>query len=75
MPRKVRKIRRKPGQKRNMYFTADTQAAIVKYQNAETDEEKQELYLKEIYPAFDKLVENLIFVYGFKTSYDTFTET
>ena len=40
MPRKVRKIRRKPGQKRNMYFTADTQAAIVKYQNAETDEEK-----------------------------------
>ena len=45
MPRKVRKIRRKPGQKRNMYFTADTQAAIVKYQNAETDEEKQDLYL------------------------------
>tara|TARA_A100001011_G_C14146565_1_gene772131 strand:- start:318 stop:1052 length:735 start_codon:yes stop_codon:yes gene_type:complete len=74
MPRKVRKIRRKPGQKRNMYFTADTQEAIVKYQNAETDEEKQALYLKEIYPAFDKLVENLIFVYGFKTSYDTFTE-
>ena len=74
MPRKVKKIRRRPGQKRNMYFTMETQEAIVNYQNAETDDEKQKLYLSAIQPAFDKLVENLIFVYGFKTSYDTFNE-
>ena len=75
MTRKVKKkIRRRPGQKRNMYFTEDTQAAIVKYQTTEKTEEKQAIYLKDIQPAFDKLVENLIFVYGFKTSYDTFAE-
>lgn len=75
MTRKVKKkIRRRPGQKRNMYFTMETQEAIVKYQTAEGVEEKQSIYLKDIQPAFDKLVENLIFVYGFKTSYDTFAE-
>ena len=36
MTRKVKKkIRRRPGQKRNMYFTMETQEAIVKYQTAE----------------------------------------
>lgn len=75
MSRKVkRKIRRRPGQKRNMYFTAETQDAIVQYQQAEDTEEKQKVYLEKIQPAFDKLVENLIFVYGFKTPYDTFAE-
>lgn len=74
MPRKIKKIRRRPGQKRNMYFTAETQEAIVKYQNEEELKVRQKVYLDAIQPAFDKLVENLIFVYGFKTSYDTFTE-
>ena len=36
-----RKIRRKPGVKRNMYFNSDTQDAILKYQESECDTEKK----------------------------------
>jgi len=62
-----RKIsRRKPGQKISNYFTMDTQASIIKYQEAKTKSEKEQIYVKEILPAFDSLVENLINVYGFK---------
>jgi len=64
-----RKIRRKPGQPRNMYFTKETGESIVKYCKSEDLEERQTIYQKEILPAFDKLSENLIFVYGFKSPY------
>lgn len=66
-----RKIRRRPGVKRNMYFTKDTQASIEKYKSLpeEASDEKIQIYQKEILPAFDKLSENLIFVYGFKSPY------
>ena len=66
MKKKVtrRRIKRKPG-KSKLYFTAQTQEAIEKFQGAETQEEKEELYTKEIMPAFDKLAENLILIYGF----------
>ena len=69
-----KKIRRNPGVKRNMYFNADTQASIVKYQNSECETEKKKVYEKEILPAYEKLVENLIFVYGFKSAYVPFEE-
>ena len=70
-----RKIRRKRGSgPRNMYFTMDTQEHIVQYQNAEDPEERKAIYIKGIQPAFDKLVENLIFVYGFKSPYDSFND-
>jgi hypothetical protein len=51
-----------------------TQAAIVKYQGLECAEEKKVLYVAEILPAFNKLSENLIFVYGFKSSFSSFEE-
>jgi len=69
-----KKIRRKPGVKRNMYFNKDTQASILKYQDSECHEDKKKIYKSEIFAAFDKLCENLIFVYGFKSSYSTFDE-
>lgn len=65
--KKKRVIRRRPGVKRNMYFNADTQASIVKYQGCTDEKEKNEIYEKEILPALDKLAENLIFIYGFMT--------
>jgi DNA-directed RNA polymerase specialized sigma24 family protein len=52
----------------------ETQAAIVQYQNLTVEEEKNDLYVKDIYPAFSKLSENLIFVYGFKSPYALFEE-
>ena len=70
-----RKIRRKRGSgPRNMYFTMETQEHIVQYQNSEDPEQKKEIYIKGIQPAFDKLVENLIFVYGFNSPYDSFQD-
>jgi len=68
------KIRRNPGKPRNMYFNKDTQAAIVKYQETEVQKDKLSLYEKEILPAFMKLSENLIFVYGFNSPYALFDE-
>ena len=61
----IRKGRRKLKRKGNQptlvnYFTAETQARIIDYQN-ETDPDKKKLiYIKDIMPAFDSLIENLI---------------
>ena len=61
--RRRRRIKRSktPGKH---YFTAETQDAIEKFQKAESNEEKSSLYTKDIMPAFDKLAENLILIYG-----------
>ena len=69
--KKKKIIRRKPGQKRNMYFTKETQAAIEEYQQ-EPDRSKREVIYKErISSAFEQLAESLIYVYGFKSPYET----
>jgi hypothetical protein len=49
------------------YFTRDTDRAIERFQSAEIDEEKHKIFNEEIRPAFEKLIENLIYVYGFYT--------
>ena len=69
-----KKIRRNRGTPRNMYFGMDTQESIIEYQKCEDQEKKKDIYIKGIYPAFSKLVENLIFVYGFNSAYDTFED-
>lgn len=68
-----RKIqRRKPGTKGSgNYFTMETQASIVKYQGEDDPATKEKIYVTEILPAYDSLVENLINVYGFKVVYET----
>jgi hypothetical protein len=63
-----RKIKRRRRGKSNMYFTAETQEAIQEYQNSEDHKKNEEIYNKQIKPAFDKLVENLIYVYGFQNA-------
>jgi hypothetical protein len=49
------------------YFTKDTDRSIEAFQAATTDAEKHEIFDKQIRPAFEKLIENLIYVYGFYT--------
>lgn len=49
------------------YFTKDTDRSIEQFQAAKTDPEKHEIFDKQIRPAFEKLIENLIYVYGFYT--------
>jgi DNA-directed RNA polymerase specialized sigma24 family protein len=81
-----RKIKRKkPGTgPSNVYFTDDTQNAIIEWQAVKTEEQKlkniplseeQELlrhhiYKTRIHPAFDALADNLINVYGFKAAFE-----
>lgn len=74
MPKKFKKIRRSRGKNRNLYFTSETQDAIVRYQECDCEKTQNEIYDSDIKPAMEKLVESLIFVYGFSTPYCTFEE-
>ena len=65
-----KKIKRRPGKKSKNYFTSDTDAAIKEWQNASCDDDKQKIYVARIAPAFDALVTNLMWVYGFKVPRD-----
>lgn len=58
-----------------MYFNQNTQAAIVAYQKAGDDKKlREQLYVKEILPAFSKLTENLINIHKFTSLYDTYDD-
>lgn len=54
------------------YFGVDVHDAIVEYQNAVCEEEKHEIYENHIKAAFEKLSENLIYIYGFSRDKDHF---
>ena len=47
------------------YFTKDTDIALEKFIGSQNQKEKHDIFEKSIRPAFEKLIENLIFVYGF----------
>ena len=67
-----RKIKRKGDQPTLVnYFTDKTQEQIIVYQQEADTEKKKKIYVKEILPAFDSLVENLINVYGFSVMYES----
>lgn len=68
--RQRKRPKRAPDVKR-YYFTADTQRAIELYQSSDDADERERLYVEEILPAFDKLVENLICIYKFSGLYDS----
>ncbi len=71
--KKRKKItRKKPGQKVSIvYFDENTQQSIVNYKNEADLEQKKKIYVKEILPSFDSLVENLINVYGFNVAFES----
>ena len=69
-----KRIRRRPGKKRNMYFNMDTQAAIVKYQAEDDLVTRMLIYEKDVLPAFQKLSESLIFTYKFNSPFSNFDE-
>ena len=67
-----KKIKRKGDQPTLVnYFTDKTQEQIIIYQQEADTEKKKKIYIKEILPAFDSLVENLINVYGFTVMYES----
>lgn len=70
-------IKRKPkggASPQDFYFNAGTQQAIVDYKAELLPAKRNELYVDLILPAFSKLVENLINVYGFQIQYETKTD-
>lgn len=64
LTKKGKPRKRKPKQK-NIYFTQETEDAILKYRLAETFEERNKLYNEKIHYAFYKLVENIIHTFKF----------
>ena len=61
MPRKKKK--------NNYYFTEITEKAIVDYCNTDSLSKRSELYIQHIQPAFDELVNKIVYTYKF-TSLD-----
>tara|TARA_R100000231_G_C5321647_1_gene163586 strand:- start:750 stop:1439 length:690 start_codon:yes stop_codon:yes gene_type:complete len=57
MPRKKKK--------NNYYFTEITEKAIVDYCNTESLSKRSELYIQHIQPAFDELVDKIVYTYKF----------
>jgi len=70
----IKKTVRRRKKKKKPYFDRNAHDAIVKYQSKEKVEERNEIYISEILPSFNKLAENLIFIHGFAkqsgTSYE-----
>jgi len=67
---KKKTTRRK--RKKRLYFGPETDEAIQKYQNEESDEIRANIYHATIQPSFAKLVENLIFIHGFAKNHHSY---
>lgn len=72
--KKVVKRKRRKKSKNKLYFHQGTQDAIVAFQQTDDLKEQKKLYESEIQPAFDKLVENLIFIHKFMSLHDSYED-
>ena len=57
--------RRKRGSKKNHYFTQEHEDAIIRYTQTNCSRERTDLYIKWIGPAFDQMVDKIVFTYKF----------
>ena len=64
-PKKIRRKRSKS--KKNYYFTQVHEDAIIKYCNTEDRELREKLYGELIQPAFNQMVDKIIYTYRFTT--------
>jgi hypothetical protein len=77
MPVGKKLIKRKPkggASPQEFYFNVGTQQAIVDYKSEVLSDKRNQIYIQDILPAFNKLVENLINVYGFQIQYESKTD-
>lgn len=72
VPKKIRR-RNKNGISK-LYFHKGTQEAIVLYQKTLEIKDKEKIYTIEIFPAFEKLVENLINIHKFSSIHDSYDD-
>lgn len=66
MPEKKKKQRR-PRRNKNNYFTKVHQEAIVKYATTQDLDVRTQLYVELIGPAFNEMVDKIVFTYKFNT--------
>jgi hypothetical protein len=59
---------------KKLYFGPEVQVFMEEYANAKEPAEKARIYTEKILPSFDKLVENLIYIYGFSKNVDSIDE-
>ena len=53
--------------KKNNYFTKEHEEAIISYAQSDCKKEKTDLYISLIQPAFNELVEKIVYTYKFNT--------
>lgn len=70
----VKRAKRVKKEGTKLYFNEGTQAAIISFQKSSDKKERSDLYVKEIFPAFEKLVENLINIHKFSGLYDSYDD-
>ena len=59
-PKKKKRTRRK-----NHYFTSEHEEAIIRYSSTSSSRERTELYVEYIQPAFNEMVDKIVFTYKF----------
>ena len=59
-PKKKKRTRRK-----NHYFTSEHEEAIIRYSSISSSRERTELYVEYIQPAFNEMVDKIVFTYKF----------
>ena len=64
IPSQKKKSKKKRNNK-NYYFTSDHEDAIVKYARTNCKKERTELYIEFIRPAFNEMVDKIVFTYKF----------
>ena len=57
-----------------IYFSSNTQDAIVAYQVSVEKKDKDKIYINDIKPAFEKLAENLINIHKFTSLHDSYDD-
>ena len=57
--------RKKKTRNKNHYFTKDHENAIIRYTQTVCQRERTDLYVKWIQPAFDEMVDKIVFTYKF----------
>tara|TARA_R110002074_G_scaffold127231_4_gene266108 strand:+ start:11130 stop:11843 length:714 start_codon:yes stop_codon:yes gene_type:complete len=62
-----RKRRRRRSKNKRQYFTQVHEDAIVRFVESDDPKERTELYVKYIQPAFDEMVDKIVFTYKFTT--------
>ena len=57
--------KKKRTRRKNYYFTSDHEEAIIRYARTANQRERTELYIEYIQPAFNEMVDKIVFTYKF----------